>query len=158
MPGPDRVLVVDNSGRVYRQSTSDERLHDELDASRSRVWTALTRAYTLLGLQPTASERESGVYGNEGFDFPREFNGHSAEVYFSCGQDVMGPLVQRGRLVALVMSSLTSSTPTETRLTTHVAARLSRHEGTSSEAITCASTGRLEKELHESVRNLLVVP
>jgi hypothetical protein len=155
LPPADRVIDRNEDGFLVRQGTGDERAQLNLQASFDRAWVALGQAYALLGVPATTADKPSGQFGNGGFVMPREFNGKRAGAYFRCGNDLAGPLVERGRLVVLMMTQLVPATPTETRGVTNVSAKLTRFEGTSGAPIVCSSTGALEEELRTKTEQLL---
>jgi hypothetical protein len=155
LPPADRVIDRNEDGFLIRQGTGDERARLTLQAPFDRAWIALGQAYTLLGVPATTADKPSGQFGNSGFVMPRVFNGKRAGVYFRCGNDLAGPLVERGRLVVLMMTKLVPSTQAVTVGVTNVSANLSRFEGTSGAPITCASTGALEEELRTKTEEML---
>jgi hypothetical protein len=155
MPGPDRILAIDQSGKVIRQSTSDEHFRTTFDAPMARVWRALVVSYAELGIDPTVSDRATGRYGNESFVVPRRFIGRPIGEMFHCGSGLTGPIVDRGRVVADVVTTLSSVSDSSTVAYTHVAARVYSNEGTSSEPIFCPSSGIVETDLQAAItRNL----
>lgn len=155
MPGPDRILAIDQDGRVLRQSTSDDHFRVTFPASMTRVWRAMVVSYAELGIDPTIADRSIGRYGNESFLVPRRFIGRPISEIFSCGSGLTGPIVERGRVIADVVTTLTAVSDTSTVAYTHVAGRVNSNEGTSSEPLFCPSTGIIETELQAAItRNL----
>jgi hypothetical protein len=155
MPGPDRILAVDRDGKVIRQSTVDEHFRVTFDAPMARVWRAVVVSYAELGIDPTVADRAQGRYGNESFIVPRRFMGRPITEIFRCGSGLTGPNVERGRVVADVVSTLNSASDSSTVVFTHVASRVFSNEGTSTEPMFCPSSGIIETELQAAItRNL----
>ena len=152
---PDRILVVDSDGKVIRQSTADENARITFAAPLDRVWPAIRLAYDDLGLEPTVSDRSSGRYGNAGFIAPRRMMGRPLGEFFSCGSGLTGPLIEAGRLHANVVSTLIDDGKGGTIVLTHVSASLKRNDGTSTNPITCSSTGALEEYIRSATEKRL---
>ncbi len=157
-PSPDRVVVVGADGNVIRQSTADENSRTTYAASPAKVWPALAAAYSALGIQPTVADRATGQYGNAGFIVPRRIVGRNIGEFFSCGSDMTGPRIDKGRVYGNMMSVLTDDGAGGSVIVTHVSASLRPNTGSASDPITCASTGALETLLHKNVEQQLKGP
>ena len=70
-PSAERILAVDASGKVLRQSTSDEHTRVMFPAPMDKVWRALVASYADAGIDPTLSDPASGRYGSAAFLVPR---------------------------------------------------------------------------------------
>ena len=151
----DRVLLVDTDGSVLRQSTADENSRASFAAPVARVWPAVMIAYADLGIEPNVVDRPSGRYGNAGFVAPRRIAGKPLSQFFSCGSGFTGPLIETGRLVANVVSTVSDDGKGGTVVMTHVSGSLSRNDGTSTSAITCGSAGAFEEYIRRSIEKRL---
>lgn len=157
-PGPDRIVAIERDGTILRQSTADEHSRTPYNAPISRVWRAVMVSYAELGIEPTIADRAVWRYGNEGFIVPRRFADRPIGSIFHCGSGITGPLVDRGRLIADVMTSLTPTSDTTTIMVTHIRGALHSNEGTSTEPLHCSSTGVIEELLQAAIaRNLTTV-
>jgi hypothetical protein len=150
-PGPDRVLAVDSDGRVIRRSTGDENARTSFTAPIDRVWPALILAYSDLGIAPSVADRATGRYGNSSFAAPRRMGGRQLAEFFNCGSGITGPYIDRGRLTANVMTTVQPGPDGTTVASTYASGTLQRNDGTSTEAMTCASTGALEEQLRKNI-------
>jgi hypothetical protein len=149
-PSPDRVLLIDESGRAVRQSTFDENARVVFRAPLDRVWSALVAGYTDLGIEPSVVDRASGQYGNTRFIVPRRVMDRPIGDFFRCGSGLSGPLVDQGRVIANIVTTLAPMPDGTTSALTHVSGQLRRHDGASSEPIVCASTGALEDHIRQA--------
>ena len=125
---PERILAVDATGKVLRQSTSDERSQVTFAAPLSRVWVALRASYAEAGIEPTVSDAAAGQYGNAAFAVPRRLMDRPIAQFFDCGIGLNGPLVSAGRVTALVMTTLTPLPDGTTSAMTQVTGSLRRSD------------------------------
>lgn len=150
-PVPERVVVVQDGGAVLRQTTGDEISRAHFDAAPDKVWAAVIGAYMTVGIPANVSDRAAGKYGNGGFLAPREMNNHRIGEYFSCGQGITGPLIDRGRVVATVITTVSANASGGTDAQTWVTGNLRQNDGSSSGTSTCNSTGRLEEDIRVAI-------
>jgi hypothetical protein len=150
-PAPDRVLAVDADGKVIRRSTADENARTTFAAPIDKVWPALVLAYSDLGIQPSVADRANGRYGNASFQAPRRMGGRNLAEFFNCGSGMTGPYIDHGRLTANLMTTVQPGPDGTTLAVTYAGGSLQRNEGTSTEAMICASTGALEEQLRKNV-------
>ena len=144
---PDRILAVDASGKVLRQSTAGDHSTVVFDAPRFRVWSALVASYAELGIQPSIADAVSGQYGNASFLVPRRILGQPIGQFFDCGSSLTGAMVDAGRVTGLVVTTLSSRPDSTTSASTQVTGTLRRNDGSSSDPILCSSTGAIEEQL-----------
>jgi hypothetical protein len=154
-PKPERTIGVDVGGNVVKTYSMDDEAQHTFAAPEDRVFNAVVAAYTLAGIPPTVADRPGHRYGNEGFIVPREFAGGKIGDFFRCGDDLGGPLVNRGTVVANVVTTLAATSPGSTVTTTSVSARVRRNDGASSVPVTCTTTGRLEEQLRQAIATRL---
>ncbi len=150
-PDPTRILIVEANGNVVRQSTNDENSRLTFSAPFARVWTALVQTYAELGISVNVDDRPTGRFGNVGFLAPRRIMNRPLGAFYQCGSGLTGPLIDNGRLTADIVTSLTSQPDGTTSAITHVGGFLRKNEGSSSDAIRCASTGAVEEYIRTSV-------
>jgi hypothetical protein len=142
---PDRILVVGSDGNAVHQTATDETSHADLKAPIAQVWPAIALAYTELGIAPSVSDRATWSYGNAGFVAPKRMQNRPLVDFFNCGSGMTGPLVNSGRVFATVITTLTANATGGTSAATHVTATVRSNDGTSTSAVTCASTGAIEE-------------
>jgi hypothetical protein len=154
-PAPDRVLVVDTDGRVMRQSTADEHSRVKFSAPMDKVWRALVAGYADIGIDPTISDPATGRYGSAGFVVPRRVLGRPIGQFFDCGAGLTGPMVDAGRVTAVVITTLSRLSDGTTSASTHVTGTLRRNDGFSGDPIVCSSTGAIEEHLRTATEKRL---
>jgi hypothetical protein len=154
-PAPDHVTTVLHDGTELRLTRPDENSNFTVTAMADPLWAALMDSYTALGIAPTLVDRAGGRYGNAGFVMPRRLAERRIGEYFDCGQSLTGPRVEAGRLLASVMSTISPAGNGTMRVDTRVTSTLRLNEGTSSNTMTCASTGALETALRAGVEQRL---
>jgi hypothetical protein len=152
---PDRVIAIDMNGRIIRQSTDDGRTQLSFRAPIEQVWRAVIISYMTLGIKPTDASRTDWRYGNGGFVMSRQFADRSSSDYFRCGEDLGGAYIDRGRLIARVMTTLRAGADGATVASTEVTGVLRRTDGARSTPIECSSTGVIERRLQQSIEETL---
>lgn len=157
-PTPDRVVMVQDGGAVLRQNTGDEISRTHFDATPDKVWAAVAAAYMTVGIPANVVDRANGKYGNGGFIAPRQMNSRRIADYFSCGQGITGPLIDRGRVVATVITTVSASSGGGTDAQTWVTGVLRQNDGSSSGVNQCNTTGRLEEDLRAAIAAKLATP
>ena len=118
----------------------------QLQAGRERVWQAMMEVHEKLGIPLLASDL---VRGNATFELANKIRtvaGKPASRYIECGQGPAGARADSYRLVVKLTHLLENPTPETTVLSTTMQA-WARNPGLSSDAIPCATTGRLETEI-----------
>jgi len=154
-PTPDRVLVVNTDGKVMRQSTGDEHSRVKFFAPMDKVWHALVASYADLGIDPAISDPATGRYGNAAFVVPRRVMGRPIAQFFDCGSTLTGPMVDAGRVTAVVITTLSPLPDGTTSASTRVTGILRRNAGSSGDPIVCSSTGAIEEHLRTATEKRL---
>jgi len=154
-PAPDRLIAVDESGGVIRQSTDDQFTHATFAAPRDKVWHALLAAYAEAGIEPSLSDPATGKYGNTAFAVPRRVMNRPISQFFNCGEGSTGRLVDNGQVTALIVTTLTSLPDGTTSASTQVKAALRRTDSSMGRLLNCSSSGALEEFLSTSIRKQL---
>jgi hypothetical protein len=158
-PTPDRVLAVDETGKIMRQTTADEHSTVVFPASKAKVWKALVASYAELGVDPTIADPATGTYGNTAFLVPKRVMGRAIGQFFDCGSGMTGALVDAGRVTATVVTTLTALSDSTTSASTHVTGSLRRNDGVASNALVCSSTGSIEEHIRTAtLKRLESVP
>jgi hypothetical protein len=146
---PDRILMVDERGRVLRTTDNPNEGSEQLvPAAPGATLQALVGAYGELGLAVNTLETREGRVAARGVAAPRRIAGKPLSAYLDCGNDVVGAPAANGYAVLLNVESLvTPDAPGTVRIRSFVTAS-ARAQGVSSTAVHCTTTGALEKRLH----------
>jgi hypothetical protein len=157
---PERVVLVGEEQRELRIPSADLNARATFNAPVGRVWDAIRLSYGDLGILPTVADRVQGTYGNSAFVVPRSIAGRPLREYFNCGSGPSGALIDQGRLVAMVMTTLSAAPDgAATIADTRVSATLQLNEGSSSAPPLCTSSGKLEEHLRAATeRRLAAAP
>lgn len=151
VPPPDRVLVIDDQGRVFRTS-QDAGQERSYPVSVDELWKAAIAAYDLAGVEVAFQDRTSGQFGNRKVTFMRQFAGQPGARYLSCGNDSFtGPIANTHRMEMSVVSVVRKKSELESVLEVRVEG-FAKSLGASTDAIHCSSTGHLEQRIHQLVK------
>jgi hypothetical protein len=153
---PERVVLVGDEQRELRIPGADINARTTFSAPMGRVWDALRQSYSDVGILPTVADRVQGTYGNSAFVAPRSIAGRPLREYFNCGSGPSGALIDQGRLLATVMTTLSAAPDgASTIADTRVSAMLQLNEGSSTAPPVCTSTGKLEEHLRTATERRL---
>jgi hypothetical protein len=135
-----------------RVAPTREVVAESIPASADAVWSALPKAYADLGIQVAQVSESNRVLGNPKLVLIRRLGEVPLSRYFECGSGLTGPFADRYRIELLLRTSVVPGGSGASRLETYVDAQARNPEGSSNTGVTCASTGRLEREIAERVR------
>ena len=146
---PDRILLVDQQGRVYRTTnTVTPGVDQVVPGTTDEAVQALLGAYGELGLSVNTIEPRAGRVGARDFSAPSRLGGRLISTYVDCGPDNFGnPRASTYALLLNVQSAVQPASAGHVRATTTMTAT-GRKRGVSGDPITCESTGVLEKQLN----------
>lgn len=147
---PPRIVESGGTTEVYIDPDTRS-VGGVVAGTRDAVWKALIQSYQEIGIPVTSIDEVNGILGNRVFDVSRRLNGKSLSTYLGCGSNLSGEIANNGRVRIDLLSQLR---PVEggTRVETRVIATARSNEGTSTNATTCNSTGRLEELITSLVR------
>lgn len=149
-------VVVDAARDVFRQT--ERGVPIVFNAKRDDVWKALVGAYSDIGLLPDAADTSMWAVGRSKIVMRGSYTGTRISALFSCGETATGSSqADVGQVIANMRSQIVNS-GLSTRVTTLVDAWVIPDGGTSSNALHCGSTGRLEETLHKAVAARLGQP
>ena len=151
---PDRIVAVDIDGNNIRSNNSTAPVAAEVPVPPASAYHALVAAYEELGLGPESADEASHRVARANLVFRGTLGGQRGSAYFDCGQTLTGPRADEGRLTISVASQATAAEGGATLATTATASVRPR-DGTSTGAVSCSSTGRLESLIHRTVRRRL---
>ncbi len=145
---PDRILLVDQ-GRVYRTTNDNVNAVEQLvPGTREQVMQWLVGAYEEVGVSVNTVEPKAGRVASESFVTPSRLGGQPMTKYVDCGADQFGrPRAGTYALTISTTSAVNPATAGYMRVQTVMTAS-ARQRGVSGDAITCSSTGALEKRLN----------
>ncbi|HEX5076004.1 MAG TPA: hypothetical protein VFW03_22515 [Gemmatimonadaceae bacterium] len=143
----ERVVAADTHG-AYRTTVSpNAKAH--LPASPSRVFDALKSVYRELGVPPGIDDPTTGRFGNTDFWKTGKLGGEPISMYLNCGDSIMGPAADTYRIYISLVSQVQPDGKGETNLETAFVAQARNMEGTTSDRVSCGTTGRLEEQIRK---------
>jgi len=81
--------------------------------------------------------------------------GRPIAQFFDCGSTLTGPMVDAGRVTAVVVTTLSPLPDGTTSASTRVTGTLRRNDGASGDPIVCSSTGAIEEHLRTATEKRL---
>ncbi len=146
---PDRVVLIDERGQVYR--TTDTRAsaaEQVVPATAPQALRALVGVYESLGLSVNTLDWENGRVAARAILAPRRIAGRSIADYIDCGVNHIGQQRASSYAVLLTMESVVRPETAGRMLIATLATATARQQGVSSDPLTCSTTGLLEKQIH----------
>lgn len=134
------------------RTTPDYAIIGALPQPVDEAFAAMLIAYEKLGIETTTNDSGSHNVGNTAVTVVHRLNGEDLSRYFECGRDAFGtPRADRYRITFAVVSTLSASGPTATKVATLVTARGTDPGGNGSD-VYCSTTGHLEAELIKTAK------
>jgi hypothetical protein len=130
----------------------------ELDAPGKQVFAAVIAAYTDLKIPIEIRDSLGGLVGNLRLIQRGSFARDRMSRWFECGSGLSGPYADTYRVNIAIVTFIDVLTPKRTRIRTAIAAAGKNIEGTSSDAVRCASRGDLEARITNLVSSHLNTP
>jgi hypothetical protein len=143
----ERVVAADTHG-AYR-TTVPPNATAHIPVSPSRVFDALKSVYEELGVPPAINDPTTGRFGNTDFWKMRKLGTEPISTYLNCGDSIMGPAADTYRIYISLVSQVHPDGKGETDLETSVTAQARNMEGTTSDRVSCGTTGRLEEHIRQ---------
>jgi hypothetical protein len=148
----ERVAMSSGGGGVLRTTNEDLIARITVPAPPDRVWDAAVAAYGDAGVPVKTMDRKAGLLGNGEFIAVRQINGKPLTTFIDCGTDpARGQLANSYRITMSVLSTVLHDPSGGTRLETRVIAE-GKQRNVSSNSIHCASTGKLEEQIAQLVK------
>jgi len=141
-PPTERVVAADTHGAYRTTVPPNAKAH--IPASPSRVFDALQAVYGELGVPPAISDPTTGRFGNADFWKTRKLGTEPLSTYLNCGDSIMGPAADNYRVYLSLVSLVRPDGSGESDVETSFSAQARNMEGTTSDRVSCGSTGRLE--------------
>ena len=154
-PGPDvapasqRTVAVDDQ-QVYRTSVAVN-AKVPIPAAPSRVFDALKIVYEDLGVPPGTHDPTTGRVGNTDFWKIRRFANEPISSFLSCGETFTGAAANNYRIYMSLQSVVRPDGKGASEVETAFSAQAQNMEGTSSDRISCGSTGKLEERIRKAL-------
>ena len=151
----ERVVAADTHG-AYRTTVSPT-AKDHVPVAPSRVFAALKSVYADLGVPPAIDDPTTGRLGNTDFWKTRKLGTEPISTYLNCGDSIMGPAADTYRVYISVISIVRPDGKGESELETALSAQARNMEGTTSDLVSCGTTGRLEQLIRQLLLDRLNV-
>lgn len=146
---PERVVLVDARGRVYRTTDDNVTALEQLaPGTPAQAVQALVGAYEELGITVNTVDPAAGRVASENFSPTSRVGGKPLTAYVDCGTDNFGR--SRVGTYAVTMTTRSAVQPAgagQVRVQTVMSAS-AKQRGVSADPIACQSTGALEMRLN----------
>ena len=146
-PPTERVVAVDTHGAYRTTVPPNAKAH--LPVSPSRVFDALKSVYQELGVPAAIDDPSTGRFGNTDFWKTGKLGAEPISRYLNCGDSIMGPAADTYRIYISLVSQAQPDGKGETNLETSFVAQARNMEGTTSDRVSCGTTGRLEEQIRK---------
>ena len=148
-PFPDRVVLVDERGRVYRTpDTGVSAAEQEVPATTRDAVEALVGVYGAVGIDVNQLDWNNGRVGARGFAAPRRLDGKLLATYLDCGTTSVGQPRANNYAVTMQIESAVRPVTAGNVVLTTLASGTARQQGVSSEPLNCTTTGYLERRIN----------
>lgn len=155
-PPSERTVAIDDQ-QVYRTSVmANPKVN--IPAAPSRVFDALKAVYEELGVPPGTHDPSTGRIGNTDFWKTRRFAGQPISEFLNCGESLTGTVANNYRIYMSLLSVVRPDGKGGSDVETALRGQAQNMEGTSSDRITCGSTGKLEERIRKSLLLKLGAP
>ena len=148
----ERIVAADQNGASINSTNNGGPLAVELTMTPAAAYRALVDVYTQLGFAPETMDEGSLRVAKTNLVARRLIAGERASAYLDCGQSLTGARADEGRLTVSITSQAGASSSSGATVATVVSAVVRSNDGASSSAMSCFSTGRLEKRIHDLVK------
>jgi hypothetical protein len=151
-----RTLIVTDAGRI--QSTTDVSDRFGIKAPVDKAFDALTGAFRDVGVEPTQINGALHQVGNPGFQRTGKLGNTPLSAYFECGSDMTGLRANRDRITIALSATVLAVAGGTSEVRTQLTASSRNMMGSSTDAIACGSTGKLEQALRVATELRTVKP
>jgi hypothetical protein len=151
----ERVVAADTHGAYRTTVPPNAKAH--IPVAPSRVFDALKSVYEELGVPPAINDPTTGHFGNTDFWKTRRLGTEPISTYLNCGDSIMGPAADNYRIYISLISLVRPDGKGESDLETALSAQARNMEGTTSDRVSCGTTGRLEQRIRQRLLDKLSV-
>jgi len=153
---PDRVVLVDERGRIYRTPVTRTDAEEQVvPGTMQESVRALVGAYESLGLSVNTVDWNTGVVAARGILAPRRIAGAVLGRFVDCGSTQVGQQRADSYAVTLTTESVVRPAETGRMVISTLVNGSARPRGVSGEPVPCATTGALERRIHVQVAKQL---
>lgn len=146
---PDRVVLVDERGRVYRTPDNGPTVSEAVvPATTPQALQALVGAYEALGLSVTSIDWANGHVGVRILTSPRRIGGKPLATYINCGTNHLGEPRANSYAVSLDVQSVVKPETEGKVAMSSLAQATAKQQGVSSDPLHCTTTTLLETRIH----------
>lgn len=146
--GPEPQITETSSGISFRVRNDDAGATHHVGARADRVRALLPEVFRDLGVADAGTDRDGRVFGHR--SITARVGGERAEAWVRCGnQSGAGPSAAASYRTQLSVLVTIRPEGERTWVTTQVGGSARPVAGTSTDAVMCVSTGRLEKRVEE---------
>ena len=152
----ERTIAVDDQN-VYR-TTVMPNAKVAIPMAPNRVYDAVKAVYEELGVPPGTVDPSTGRFGNLDFYKQRRLANEPLSTFIHCGDGFTGPVANSYRIYMSLLSVVRPDGKGGSELETAFTSAAQNMEGSSSDRISCGTTGRLEERIRKGVFLKLGVP
>ena len=147
--GPEPQITETSTGISFRLRNDDAGATHHVGARADRVRALLPQVFRDLGVPDAGMDRDGLVFGHRSITAPR-VGGERPAAWVRCGTDSgAGPSAATRYRTRLSLLVTIRPEGERTWVTTQVSGSATPLTGTSTDAVMCVSTGRLEKRVEE---------
>jgi hypothetical protein len=146
-PGAGASAHATESGVFVKLSEEPQNVSVSIDAPAEKVWSVLPRVYEQLGIKPEFADDAAMTIGTRSFTASR-LDGKRASESVRCANQGSGPSSGMFR-TRLSIATRVVSVQGKAEIISEVTGTATSVEGTSTGAVTCASTGMIEARIRE---------
>lgn len=145
-----RTLAVDQSGATIQtnNATVDR---TNFKASPDELFRVTLLAFSDVGVDPTIIDAQHKRIGNPGFIRTRTLGAVALSRYLECGTNMSGVKADNDRITLAVEANIEEDGTRDSAMRILVSATAKSMMGSSTAAVDCASTGKLEQALRNAV-------
>jgi hypothetical protein len=156
-PEPPPRIEATGDGYTVRLGRDQTLAVATIAGAQPDVFQALMRAYEELDIEIGGADRVRGMVQSEKVAALHRYAGERMSELFHCGQTLTGERADSWRLQIEITSQAQRAGSDSTRLTTRTTAMARAMDGTSTNAVPCATRGRLEQKIAATTTLLLGV-
>jgi hypothetical protein len=154
-PEPPPMVETTGDGYTFRLARDQSLAVATIEGRQPDVFQALMRAYDELDIEIGGADPTRGMVQSEKIAAIHRYAGERMSELFHCGQTLTGDRADSWRLQIEITSQAQRDGSDHTQLTTRINASARAMDGTSTNAVPCATRGRLEQKIAATTALLL---
>ena len=152
--GSDRVLLTSDAGSM--RTTVAPNARTKLAAPPDSVLWAVAQLYNEMQVPVTLADKMARRIGNMDFWKTRRMWGSPISKFLNCGDTFSGPAADNHRIYMSLVTTVRPDAATKgSEMEISFTAQSQNMEGTSSDRLTCGSTGLREEQMRQTVAKKL---